>query len=549
MENKYIKIIGLIIIIIVIFSLARKSLVVVDITSDDFIPQKSTYLLNERPAENFDMDTVAELEELIAINPFENPANLGILREGEIIYRPLNMTWLNAAGSSNCMGSSSGDFYDFKKNFSVSVWFRRDMFDDPFESLIGKELIDFNTGWKITRRSDTSSMAFYAVGLTINGIEGTMPVDDSQWHNLVATIDDNSIKLYIDSVLDVSAQIGSGLIIPNNEPVTVGCTANSRAADWRGDIDEVRIYDVSLSSVEVAYIFENNRYGKKNVLGNNRDNNQILYWSFNENHELNIMTNDLSEKGQDGRFLGNGGGSAQVMSWIDDGIEVDTLGYPVNISISNITRALIFLADGSVIRQDYTGDLTQQFLYKSSLYILDNFRLIEGMTRKFNPLSFNQSSDLVKVIASTLKDVIRTTVVINIAPNTCNNIKSISIHATKSGLSENILYPSDRVACSNAGKLKIEDIIIDNSIDSTIITINDVSVPIESSGGGGGGRGSTFLTHNITPALEPAKPSKLIVQPKIEEVKQKKSFFPIIILLILVIIIVYIVNKDSDKKG
>lgn len=87
-----------------------------------------------------------------------------------------------------------------------------------------------------------------------NGLSGTTPVNDGNWHHVAAVYDPlatNSISLYIDGVLEVAGN----LTVSINTASTVALKIGERLDginNFEGTIDEVRIWDVARSATEIA---------------------------------------------------------------------------------------------------------------------------------------------------------------------------------------------------------------------------------------------------------------------------------------------------------
>ena len=91
-------------------------------------------------------------------------------------------------------------------------------------------------------------------------ITSTTGLSDGKWHQVAVTYSGNTATLYIDGVLDKTVSSLPVPVTPN--PTTaarfsIGGVFNSKSsitAPFLGDIDEVRIWDVALSVVQLRYI-------------------------------------------------------------------------------------------------------------------------------------------------------------------------------------------------------------------------------------------------------------------------------------------------------
>jgi len=93
------------------------------------------------------------------------------------------------------------------------------------------------------------------VGITVESINN---VFDDNWHHIVVSADrDGDATFYIDGVLDSSSDIsGEAGSISNNEPISIGYNPDSGGIQhFNGTIDEVKIWNISLSEGEIKSIY------------------------------------------------------------------------------------------------------------------------------------------------------------------------------------------------------------------------------------------------------------------------------------------------------
>lgn len=81
---------------------------------------------------------------------------------------------------------------------------------------------------------------------------------DGKWHNIVSTYDKESVKIYFDGILKISQKIKLDVPIVA-APIYFGLD-NLVGADnryWRGQLDDIRIYNRALSQEEINYLANN----------------------------------------------------------------------------------------------------------------------------------------------------------------------------------------------------------------------------------------------------------------------------------------------------
>lgn len=88
-----------------------------------------------------------------------------------------------------------------------------------------------------------------------NGFPGTVPINDGRWHSISAVFNHSSgeVEIFVDGNLDTTNDTPCNSMITTNV-LNVGVERQS-ANFFSGSIDDIRIYDVALSSNEVAQLY------------------------------------------------------------------------------------------------------------------------------------------------------------------------------------------------------------------------------------------------------------------------------------------------------
>lgn len=97
---------------------------------------------------------------------------------------------------------------------------------------------------------------------------------DTDWHQMVATYDGSTMKLYLDGNLMASEAV-SGNMNASNAPIYIG--NQSSINFFKGQIDEMQIFGTALSEADVNSLFINSQNP-----GNGAEK-IISYWNLNEN--------------------------------------------------------------------------------------------------------------------------------------------------------------------------------------------------------------------------------------------------------------------------
>lgn len=85
---------------------------------------------------------------------------------------------------------------------------------------------------------------------------------NGQWHNVIGTYDGSSVRLYVDG-----RQVGSGTAstapiaygLPTSNDLMIGDYAGCSSEDFNGSIDEVKVFNRTLSPLEIAATYQLSR--------------------------------------------------------------------------------------------------------------------------------------------------------------------------------------------------------------------------------------------------------------------------------------------------
>jgi hypothetical protein len=93
------------------------------------------------------------------------------------------------------------------------------------------------------------------------GVEGTTNVSDNKWHHIVltwdGTTDSDTVKLYVDNIVEANGTADSTEINPASFNTVVGASGYDLSSPFNGTIDEVIIYNHSLSAEQIQALYNN----------------------------------------------------------------------------------------------------------------------------------------------------------------------------------------------------------------------------------------------------------------------------------------------------
>ncbi len=216
-------------------------------------------------------------------------------------------TWttgkINGAVTFNS-GATNGQYIDagasvddsITNAFALSAWI------SP-EGLSGQREIMRNDAGNGNRGIDIRTNGAHAEVYTYNGavrsVMGSITLSTSVWTHIVGTYDGTSLKLFVNGVQDGTLSTSGNVVLSSTSlfigsGVYQGFLAGSQG-EFRGKIDEVRVYNRALSADEVAKLYNTTVPGNHDGL--------VGYWSFNGPDIAGTTAYDRSGSGNNGTLV------------------------------------------------------------------------------------------------------------------------------------------------------------------------------------------------------------------------------------------------------
>ncbi len=135
-------------------------------------------------------------------------------------------------------------------SFSASAWVKAYTVAGQWQAIMEYDR-DSPNGNRFGLWIDTSGRFHFRVGQ--NTWHSTTSVKANAWHLLTATYDGDThrMRLYINGVLDATATNTAGFVAPVQSALTIGACGSQDSEFFRGLLDDVRIYDATLSDEDV----------------------------------------------------------------------------------------------------------------------------------------------------------------------------------------------------------------------------------------------------------------------------------------------------------
>jgi hypothetical protein len=173
-----------------------------------------------------------------------------------------NPAWIDGPEGYALQFDGDGDYVvvdndsslNMTAQITVAAWIKVDAFDCEWQAIITKG----DGSWRLQRNGTQGSIEFACTGAFVPGalvgsLFGTVSVNDGRWHHIAGTYDGSRICFYVDGRLDISSE-AVGSIEVSDYNLFIGANAEKPDRNFKGSIDDVRIYSYALSAEEVKAI-------------------------------------------------------------------------------------------------------------------------------------------------------------------------------------------------------------------------------------------------------------------------------------------------------
>ena len=228
--------------------------------------------------------------------------------------------------------------YDFTTAVTVAAWVNVTSFGVAEQAIVTKG----DTAWRLERNASTDAVQFTVNGLSTNTVvQGSISVNDENWHHVAGVYDGSQLLLYVDGQLD-NAVTASGTMDTNGSFVYFGNNAGASGRYFSGRMDDVYIYDTALNAASVLALAQGSQLG---------------WWKLDESSGLSA--GDESAYGNDGN-LTNMGGTEWTTGRIDNGLDLDGTNDYVDTNVAgNQTNTTTMMA---WFKSDDAGSIGDSFV-------------------------------------------------------------------------------------------------------------------------------------------------------------------------------------------
>jgi len=188
----------------------------------------------------------------------------------------VNNSWLSFDGTNDVVEIDNIDGYSNTKNYTVSLWLYVDTSDTTQrQGVFGHMQAN---GGGLHYYYETGTLQYNCDDTIYTGyVQGTINISDNNWHHIVVVVDQNTENqtIYIDNIFDNSSISDHSPVSAND--VYIGRTPTP--ASINGFIDEVRLYNRTLSLIEIQEIYNSGRVANSSL----NSTGLVLWLPLNEN--------------------------------------------------------------------------------------------------------------------------------------------------------------------------------------------------------------------------------------------------------------------------
>ncbi|MDB9721196.1 choice-of-anchor D domain-containing protein, partial [Winogradskyella sp.] len=136
--------------------------------------------------------------------------------------------------------------------FTMSGWIKRDTADSGVASILSKRDAAFTEGYDFRILNDNRIEIFWKNG-SDQVLRSNTSITDAIWHHVAVIYDGTEVAIYIDGVLDNSAN-KTAPVDTNASFYIAAAGKNTPTQYFRGNIDEVRIWDTALNINQLRFV-------------------------------------------------------------------------------------------------------------------------------------------------------------------------------------------------------------------------------------------------------------------------------------------------------
>ena len=166
----------------------------------------------------------------------------------------LNGSCLKFDGANDYAMVGSSTMMDLTGDLSLEAWFRTDSTNNYLAIIDKRYGSSAGSGYALYLDNGKPRLSIYDGSTQGSDVMGTVDLRDNKWHHLIITYDGSMGTVYVDGELGSSRSMTRDPASSNTR-LTLGLRSSGWGGNmpFRGDIDQVAIFDRALSASEVRY--------------------------------------------------------------------------------------------------------------------------------------------------------------------------------------------------------------------------------------------------------------------------------------------------------
>ena len=183
-------------------------------------------------------------------------------------------------GEDDYIAIANSSDIDLSGEVTMEAYIKIDSFDRAWQTILSK-----GDGWQLSRNNETDHL-YFGYGDSL-GVAGSTDIADGEWHHVAGVYNGSQLLVYVDGELDASSTTSVDSYVANDYNLQIGSNEAQTDRNFHGQIDEVRLWDVSRSQEEIQDGMVQSLAGTESGL--------LGYWTFDDD-----AVTDLSGNGYDG---------------------------------------------------------------------------------------------------------------------------------------------------------------------------------------------------------------------------------------------------------
>jgi hypothetical protein len=303
--------------------------------------------------------TINDPEGLTAVTSFD----LTVLNQSPVAG---SGHYVTLDGTNDYIAIGNESFFDFTTAMTVELWMKVDSFTTAYQAVIAKG----DNSWRIGRNGSSNTLSFSINSGSENvNANGSINVNDGNWHHVAGVLRSGTIYLYIDGQLDASTATSYD-IVDSSYSLFIGANEQEAGRNFNGSIDEVRIWRVGLTQSQIEANMNEKLMGNESGL--------IAYWRFDDSQGLiaqdstsnynhgtltNMDNSDWIESDDSSKTVNEDASFTMTAGYDPDGdsLTITTLSGPSNGTLSFDHANVVITYTPTA---DYSG--ADQFTYQLS---------------------------------------------------------------------------------------------------------------------------------------------------------------------------------------